>query len=584
MVQAWRRDRLWQSIRDLPGRMPLRVKLISAVLVLVAVALVVISVAGLLILRNDLLAPYDAALQSGQLPRTGLNGVENYLSTGNPAQAQYAGEAVDWISKGGSVHQAVIPVRSGYPSGPNFFGQGAAQSVPGPNIPASPSWQAAHLGKPTTVSAVSGSTRWRVLLEPQQFTNNSSGQTISGTIVLAIDASGIYTTIGQLASIDLLVSLAVICVLGLIVVALIRRSLRPLIDIERTAGAIAAGDLSRRVPESDPRTETGRLGRSLNVMLSHIETAFGARSRSEAAARRSEERMRQFVADASHELRTPLTAIRGFAEYYRQRGGLATEGNGSGQLASADLDRIMRRVEQESARMGVLVDDMLLLARLDQQRPLEAKPVDLLTLAADAVHDARVVAPDRSIDLTVGSGAALLVIGDEVRLRQVIGNLMNNALTHTPARTPIDVLIRAGSLDEANYVPAAADDDIADDDDADTSVQAEPGVAPARWHGPAAVLEVADHGTGLTKEQAEHVFERFYRADQARTAGGAGLGLAIVSALVTAHGGASWVRSRPGEGATFCIALPLSPEAAQGPDEHDAVDPGTISLAAGSGG
>jgi two-component system OmpR family sensor kinase len=288
-------------------------------------------------------------------------------------------------------------------------------------------------------------------------------------------------------------------------------------------------------------------------MLSVIESAFHAQSTSEAAARRSEDKMRQFVADASHELRTPLTTIRGSAESYRQRGGIETGENGSGHLTKKDMDRTMRRIEQESARMGVLVADMLLLAQLDQQRPLQSRPVDLLTLAADAVHDAQVVAPDRSIDLTVGSGAALIVNGDEARLRQVISNLMTNALTHTPDGTPIDVLIRSGTLDEAQArTPADAN-------------------APERaaTHQPAAVLEVADHGPGLTENQAEHVFERFYRADRARAVGGTGLGLAIVAALVAGHGGTAWVRSRPGEGATFCIALPLTAEAAEGPDEDE---------------
>ena len=295
-----------------------------------------------------------------------------------------------------------------------------------------------------------------------------------------------YHTLGKLTTIDIIVSGILLVGLAVVGVAVIQTSLRPLTDIEQTADAIARGDLSRRVPERDPRTEIGRLGRSLNAMLAQIETAFHARSASERAARRSEDRMRQFVADASHELRTPLTAIRGFAEYYRQRGGVdltgpaarqaalppaadspaggmsnggapngaapnggAPNGGGSGPLAPADLDRIMRRLEQESSRMGVLVEDMLLLARLDQQRPLEHRTVDLLTLAADAVHDARVVAPDRSINLTVEAGAALLVLGDEVRLRQVIGNLMSNALAHTPDGTPIDVRIRSGSLTEA---------------------------------------------------------------------------------------------------------------------------------------
>ena len=197
--------------------------------------------------------------------------------------------------------------------------------------------------------------------------------------------------------------------------------------------------------------------------------------------------------------------------------------------------------------MSVLVEDMLLLARLDQQRPLDFRPVDMLTLAADAVHDARVVAPDRTIELTVGTGAALIVLGDEVRLRQVIGNLMSNALTHTPDQTPIEVRVRSGNMAEARMASL-----------------------------PAVIFEVADHGPGLTPQQAEHVFERFYRADQARTrkAGGTGLGLAIVAALVAAHGGAVWVESRPGGGATFRIALPLAPEARQSDPEPDDQEPG----------
>jgi signal transduction histidine kinase len=483
-----------------------------------------------------------------------------------------------------------------------------------------PGWLAANSGHVITLPSASGHDRWRVYMVTGSLPNGSTG-----TVVLAINATSQYTTIGQLAAIDLLASVAVVALLAIVGVAVVRRSLRPLTDIEQTAGAIAAGDLSRRVPERDPRTEVGRLGRSLNVMLSQIESAFHARSRSEASARRSEEKLRQFVADASHELRTPLTAIRGFAEYYRQRGGIDTGSNGAGELAPADLDRIMRRVEQEASRMGILVEDMLLLARLDQQRPLEARPVDLLSLAADAVHDARVVAPDRSINLTVGSGAALLVIGDEVRLRQVIGNLMSNALSHTPDGTPIDVLIRSGNLDEAPAIAAppppeprhadgtAAVDGAATADDtpnaggaatadgtpnaddtvtvadaitadaaaadaaADAAVDGSvaPADAPTDWparatparNQPAAVLEVTDHGPGLSREQAQHVFERFYRADQARTSGGTGLGLAIVAALIAAHGGATWVRSRPGQGATFSIALPLSADAVQGSDD-----------------
>jgi two-component sensor histidine kinase len=223
--------------------------------------------------------------------------------------------------------------------------------------------------------------------------------------------------------------------------------------------------------------------------------------------------------------------------------------------------------------MGGLVEDMLLLARLDQQRPLERSTVDMLTLAADAVHDARVVAPDRSINLTVGSGAALLVLGDEARLRQVIGNLINNAISHTPEGSAIEVRVRLGSLDEWRSAAAAARRAAADRAGQAAFAVAGPNPQPF----PAVVFEIADQGHGLTQSQAEHVFERFYRADSARTrqsSGGAGLGLAIVAALVAAHGGNVWVESPPGGGAIFRIAIPLAPEARNsGPDLDDGTDP-----------
>jgi two-component system, OmpR family, sensor kinase len=355
MVQTGRRGGLWQSLAAVLGRLPLRVKLISTVLTLVAVALVVISVAGLLILRNDLLSGPDAAL-SNYVPAAERQ-VSGYLNTGT--KTPMANAAVDWITSG-QIHQVGYPTSG---SGPGNYGGSFGQpaSIPGPSIPTSSNWLAQHGNRPVTVPGPSGA-RWRVLLVPTQAADNA-GTSINGDIAIAVNVTSIYTTIGQLAYIDLLASLAVICVLGILVVALIRRSLRPLIEIEQTAGAIAAGDLSRRVPERDPGTEVGRLGRSLNVMLSQIESAFHASERSEESARRSEEKMRQFVADASHELRTPLTAMRGFAEYYRHRGGVDTNGNGTGELSPADLDRIMRRVEQEASRMGILVEDMLLLAR-----------------------------------------------------------------------------------------------------------------------------------------------------------------------------------------------------------------------------
>jgi two-component system, OmpR family, sensor kinase len=554
MAASSRSAGLGQSLRYLPKRMALRTKLIAVVLALVAIALVVISVAGLGFLRSYLLGEADDQLATLQ--------VEAHY--GHLGAQQYGPEA--WVAEGVSDGRVVVSNAGGYAPG---------ETISLPQTGGNPAWLSTRT--PVTVRSQDGSTLWRVLAQPNQSIEVSPGQVVEGTLVVGVDVTSQYNTIAKLTLVDILVSLIILIALGAVGTGVVRASLRPLTEIEQTAGAIAAGDLTRRVPERDPRTEVGRLGRSLNIMLSQIETAFRARSQSESAARRSEERMRQFVADASHELRTPLTAIRGFAEYYRQRGGIADSPvadapipqavldeaaaavgrNGTGKLSPADLDRIMRRVEQESARMGVLVEDMLLLARMDQQRPLDFGPVDLLTLAADAVHDARVVAPKRSINLTVGAGAALLVNGDEVRLRQVIGNLMSNALAHTPAGSPIDVRIRSGSLTEVQAADAAPE----------FSYEVGANAVKAATHA-AAILEVTDHGPGLTKEQAEHAFERFYRADQARTPGGTGLGLAIVAALVAAHGGAVWVRSEPGEGATFSIALPLTPEALAEADDQ----------------
>jgi len=559
MTHNAERAGFWESLRDVPSRMSLRLKLITAVLVLVGIALAVSTLVGNAILKNYLLSPYDQNLVASQNGAYGY--VQNYFN--GAGATPRTNTAVDFIT-GGKINQVIVPTSGGY--GPYGFRQ---IQIPGPMLQTSPSWLVAHSGRPFTVPAQSGNGKWRVLLTSVQVP--SGGSTVTGTMVIAVGVTSVYQTTGQLATIDWIVGLVVLALLGLVGVVVIRTSLRPLTEIEETAGAIAAGDLTRRVPERAPETEVGRLGRSLNVMLSQIEEAFDAQSQSEDAARRSEARMRQFLGDASHELRTPLTAIRGFAEYYRQRGGVRTADtdsagpNGIGQLTRADLDRIMRRLEQESARMGVLVEDMLLLARLDQQRPLDTSPVDLLTLAADAVHDARMVAPDRAINLTVGSGAALLVNGDEVRLRQVIGNLMSNALSHTPEGTPIDIHVRAGNMAEIQSATASPEEPLAAD------------LGPQAWHGahtttPAAVLEVTDSGPGLTQEQADHVFERFYRADAARTKGGTGLGLAIVAALIAAHHGAVWVRTRPGRGATFAIALPLTPEAVRETDDDDDQD------------
>jgi two-component system, OmpR family, sensor kinase len=554
--------RPWQALRDLSDRTSLRAKLITALLALVAVALVAISLSSGWVLRSYLTTQDDSQLQS----------IYNSVISGGVDTGQ--GPPVPGlVYRLGGYSNVLIGVQepgtplsgSSRQSGISDWG-GYSVSKSLPSVPTSLAWADANNGKLTTVPAQSGHDTWRVITGAvsYQLTTGSGTQQVTGTLVIGIDLGNINAVIGRLAVTELIVGLLILLILAMVVVAVVRANLRPLVDIEETAGEIADGHLNRRVPERDPRTEIGRLGRSLNLMLSQIETAFHAREESEAAAHQSEERMRRFIADASHELRTPLTAIRGFAEYYRQRGGLvkrwdkdqpAAPGAGSGQesgLLPDDLDRIMQRLEKEAARMGLLVEDLLLLARMDQQRPLAQQPIDLLSLAADAVHDTRLLAPSRTIELSVQRGAAFLVTGDEPRLRQVIGNLMSNALTHTPDGTPIEVSIGSGTLDPR--VPGS----------------------------PAAVtLDVTDHGPGMSTEQAQRVFERFYRADQARTraTGGNGLGLAIVNALVIAHGGLASVRTAPDRGATFRIALPLAPEAhgmADDDDDDDLDEPGEM--------
>lgn len=353
--------------------------------------------------------------------------------------------------------------------------------------------------RPTTVgSEDGGSTEWRALT----VTNSQ------GTTLVAQSLTPAQITVDKLIVLQLIIGAIVLAVLAVLAYFVVRRSLRPLVEVEKTAAAIAAGDLHERVPERSTRTEIGKLSTALNGMLAQIQRAFAASEASEEAARASEEKMRRFVADASHELRTPLTTIRGFAELYRQG-------------AMSDITLLMNRIEGESARMGLLVEDLLMLARLDAQRPLEATSVDVLTIAADAVHDAKAVAPDRIISLEMLSGPGVPeVVGDDARLRQVLGNLVGNAIRHTPEDATITV--RVGTTD--------------------TSV----------------LLEVRDTGPGLSTEEADHVFERFYRADSSRTreSGGSGLGLSIVAALVAAHGGSVTVDSTPGAGATFRVKLP----------------------------
>jgi two-component system, OmpR family, sensor kinase len=530
-------------MRSVPKRTSLRTKLVTAVFTLVLIAVAAMGATGISLLRGDLLGGINSYLQTEwgreQLGITSC--VQTYL------QPQSAGGAgcpqnvtVSWIPTQGQPVSISSPPASYY------------TVYSPPDLTGVTSWLTDNSSQAVTVPAAKGSGKWRVMAFPAY---NGNGVRL-GSIVIGEDATSAYQTIRQLTDLDIVISLGILLVVTIAGFVVVQANLRPLVGIEETAEEIAEGHLNRRVPERDPRTEVGSLGRSLNTMLSQIESAFHDREKSEAAAHESEERMRRFIADASHELRTPLTTIRGFAEYYRQRGGLVQrwdeeEPQVVSGLSPADLDRIMHRVEAEAARMGLLVEDLLVLARIDQQRPLARNPVDVLTLAADAVHDSRMLAENRDISLKVQPGAAFIVIGDEPRLRQVIGNLMSNALTHTPDGTSIDVLISSGTV-APEPVPDAAP------------------AAPSA----AVVLEVKDYGPGMTAEQANRVFERFYRADQARTraTGGSGLGLAIVAALVAAHGGTASVQTAQGQGATFRVVLPLAPEAQGWADDVDPDD------------
>lgn len=336
--------------------------------------------------------------------------------------------------------------------------------------------------------------------------------------VLAEPLTALNQVLTRLLLLEAVVGAVVLVAGGVLAWLLVRASLRPLERMQDTAAAIAAGDLTRRVAAADPGTEVGRLAVSLNAMLAQIESAFAERTH-------SEQQLRQFMAAASHELRTPLTSIRGYAEMLR-RGAEGSE---------RDAAVARRRIEEESVRMTGLVDDMLLLARLDQGRPLEHQRVDLGRLAADACEDARAVARSRRISLDAPGNVWLA--GDEMRLRQAVGNLVRNALVHTPARTPIEV-----------------------------SVGTDNGMA---------VLQVVDHGRGLGDEEKRRIFEPFYRGGvgRSRDRGGAGLGLSIVAAVVAAHGGEVRVVDTAGEGATFRVILPLAPAGSAGSHDPPAPTP-----------
>ncbi|MEA2900743.1 MAG: two-component system, OmpR family, sensor kinase [Actinomycetota bacterium] len=350
---------------------------------------------------------------------------------------------------------------------------------------------------PRTVASVEGEPRYRVVVIPQ-----GDG----GAVVAGIPLTDVEEAVRAARDIVVVAGVLAVALAGLIVWFMVRRSLRPIDQMIVSAERIAAGELSERTPVPQPASEVGHLGTALNVMLDRIEEAVDAKTASEA-------RTRRFAADASHELRTPLTSIRGYAELYRQ-----------GARSPEEVARAMGRIEHEAVRMGDLVGDLLLLARLDQGRPLERDDVDLTALVLDAVAAAKAVEPDRRVQVDVGE-EPVTVSGDPHRLRQVVDNLLANVRDHTPPATAVAVRL---------------------------------GVTPSRSQ---ATLVVADDGPGMAPEDAAHAFDRFWQAEGDSSASrgqrGTGLGLSIVAEIVAAHGGDIRLDTAPGAGASFTIVLPI---------------------------
>jgi two-component system OmpR family sensor kinase len=459
------------------SRLSLRARLLLGVVALAAVGLLAADVTTYGELRSFLVSRTDTTLQEEHQAFEGSPG----SSEGHPPPVVYSEKRA---ANGRTVLVQLMVVL--------FRGQATPPAPLLPqaiHVPAHPNEGPDRVAYFTVGSLHSGEQyRVRAAIEPE----------LDGSmLVVAISLHDVNSTLHRLFLVELLVTLAVLAALAALGLWIVRLSLRPLRQIELTAAAITAGDLSRRVDHPDPQTEVGRVGSALNTMLDRIED--------------SDRRLRRFVADASHELRTPLAAVRAYAELF---------GRGSASHPE-DLERSMSGITREAERMSLLVDDLLLLARLDEGRPLEQKPVDLSAVVGQAVDAARAVEPGRPIEL---SNEPVTVTGDEARLRQVLDNLLANARAHTAPGTPVSV--------ELSRVDGKA------------------------------VLTVSDRGPGLTEEQAARAFERFYRADasRARASGGAGLGLSIVAAVTEAHGGTAEARPTPGGGATFVVTLPLGAE------------------------
>jgi two-component system OmpR family sensor kinase len=464
------------------SRLSLRARLVLGVIALATVGLAAADVATYASLRSFLLARTDETL--ADLRR----GAEHDLESGcshHDRRAPPGGSPSDFFQLRSADGTAVCALQvAGYPG---------SETASPPKLPETITIDGGS--REFTVPAENGDGRYRV----------SAAWEGDSIIVAATLLDDVDATLNRLLLIMVLVTTLVLASLAWLGLWVVRMGLRPLDAIEATAAAIAGGDLSRRVERAEPHSEVGRLGIALNAMLAQIETAFRAKDA-------SERKLRRFVADASHELRTPLSAVRAYAELFTR----------GADRRPDDLARSMKGITRESERMSVLVDDLLLLARLDEGRPLEREPVQLENVVREAVDTARAVEPDRPIDLEVDKAR---VVGDHGRLRQIVDNLLANVRMHTPAASPV-------------HVRLARNDGQA-------------------W------IEIEDSGPGMEPGEVERVFERFYRSDDSRSrrTGGVGLGLSIVSAVARAHGGNVNASSRPGAGATFRITLPLAERA-----------------------
>jgi len=462
-------------------RLSLRARLVLAVVVLSAVGLVAANVATYSTLSSYLLDRTDSTLDqtAETLRRPGPGGGIRSAPPGTFVQVRSLdGDTVVATFSGASLPGA---------------------SVPAPDLPDT----VKPPGLKRTTEAVRYFTVGGAHGGPEYRVRASVAQHDEAMLLVATSLRDVNSTLHRLLATELVVTALVLGAIAGLGLWLVRLGLRPLDAIGETASGIAAGDLSRRVERAEERTEVGRLGLALNAMLTRIESSFKAQEA-------SERKLRRFVADASHELRTPLSAVRAYAELYDR---------GAAERPD-DLERSMRGISRESERMSLLVDDLLLLARLDDGRPLEREPVRLDEVVCEAVETAQTVDPDRPIDLRAEPAT---VLGDRDRLRQIVDNLLANVRAHTPPGTPASVSVahRNGSAE----------------------------------------IAVTDQGPGLDAENLEHVFERFYRADssRARASGGVGLGLSIVAAVAEAHGGTVSASSTPGSGTTVAIALPLAP-------------------------